>query len=190
MRYIMVLKIRRNQIEMDIEKRKNTDKIWREKNKEYLKKWKREWYEKNCMNNPEYKARRKKYQKKNLARHRERDRKKYHEDPNFRMKKILRAQVTYSIKRGFKLNEKCAPTLKLLDIPSIEWFWKYIKNKFLSGMTMENQGKWHIDHIIPCASFDLRCPVQQLACFHHKNLQPLWATDNMKKGDKLNYEME
>ena len=175
---------------MDIEKRKNTDKIWREKNKEYLKKWKREWYEKNCMNNPEYKARRKKYQKKNLARHRERDRKKYHEDPNFRMKKILRAQVTYSIKRGFKLNEKCAPTLKLSDIPSIEWFWKYIKNKFLSGMTMENQGKWHIDHIIPCASFDLRCPVQQLACFHHKNLQPLWATDNMKKGDKLNYEME
>ena len=69
--------------------KKQTAKRWRENNKEYLKKWKREWYEKNCMNNPKYKARRKKYQKENLARHRERDRKKYYEDPNFRMRKIL-----------------------------------------------------------------------------------------------------
>jgi hypothetical protein len=57
-------------------------------------------------------------------------------------------------------------------------------------MTMENQGKWHIDHIIPCASFDLRCPVQQLACFHYNNLQPLWAEDNIRKRDKINYEVE
>ena len=168
--------------------KKQTAKRWRENNKEYLKKWKREWYEKNCMNNLEYKVYRKKYRQERLHIERERDRKKYRTDPNFRMKKILRAQVTYSIKRGFKLGEKCAPTLKLLDIPSIEWFWKYIKSKFLPGMTMENQGKWHIDHIIPCASFDLKCPVQQLACFNYKNLQPLWATDNMKKRDKLNYE--
>ena len=82
-------------------------------NKEYLKKWKREWYKKNCMNNPEYKAHRKKYQKENLARRRESDRKRYNEDSNIRMKKILRAQVTYSIKRGYKLNEKCTTTLKI-----------------------------------------------------------------------------
>ena len=115
---------------MNIEKRKKTAKLWREKNKEYLKKVKREWYEKNCMNNLKYKAHRKKYNQKNLHKYRERDRERYHTDPMFRMRKILRAQVTYSIKRGFKLGEKCAPTLKLLDIPSIEWFWKYIQSKF------------------------------------------------------------
>jgi hypothetical protein len=168
--------------------KKQTAKRWRENNKEYLKKWKREWYEKNCMNNPKYKTHRKKYAKENLVRMRIRDRLKYNTDPIFRMRKILRAQVTYSIKRGFNLGQKCKPTLKLLDIPSIEWFWKYIQSKFKPGMTVENQGKWHIDHIIPCASFDLRCPVQQLACFHYSNLQPLWAEDNLKKRDKLNYE--
>ena len=172
------------------EKQKQTQRLWREKNKEYLREFNRKWYEKNYKDNPEHKAHRKKYAKENLVRIRIRDRNRYKNDPFFRMRKILRAQVTYSIKRGFKLGQKCAPTLKLLDIPSIDWFWKYIQSKFKPGMTMENQGKWHIDHIIPCASFDLRCPVQQLACFHYNNLQPLWAEDNIRKRDKINYEVE
>jgi len=67
-------------------------------------------------------------------------------------------------------------------------FKKYIQKLFKKGMNWANYGAWHIDHIKPCASFDLRCPVQQLACFHYSNLQPLWAADNMKKRDKLNYE--
>ena len=70
----------------------------------------------------------------------------------------------------------------------------HIENLFESGMTWENHGmghgKWNLDHKQPCASFDLKCPVQQLACFHYKNLQPLWAIDNMKKGAKLNYEFK
>jgi hypothetical protein len=70
----------------------------------------------------------------------------------------------------------------------------YIENLFESGMTWENHGmghgKWNLDHKQPCASFDLKCPVQQLACFNYKNLQPLWAIDNMKKGAKLNYEFK
>ncbi len=46
-------------------------------------------------------------------------------------------------------------------------------------------GRVHIDHIRPCASFDLRDPDQQRACFHHTNLQPLWAADNLRKSDKV-----
>lgn len=54
-------------------------------------------------------------------------------------------------------------------------------------MTWANYGKsgWHIDHIKPCASFDLSDPDQQKACFHYSNLQPLWAFDNLSKGAKL-----
>jgi hypothetical protein len=49
-------------------------------------------------------------------------------------------------------------------------------------MTRENHGLWHVDHIRPCASFDLTDPEQQAICFHYTNLQPLWAIDNIKKG--------
>ena len=51
-------------------------------------------------------------------------------------------------------------------------------------MTRQNQGEWHIDHIKPCAAFDLTDPKQQKECFNYKNLQPLWAQDNIKKSDK------
>ena len=54
-------------------------------------------------------------------------------------------------------------------------------------MTWENHGRygWHIDHIMPCSSFDLTDPEQQKKCFHYTNLQPLWAHENMSKGAKI-----
>jgi cellulose biosynthesis protein BcsQ len=116
-----------------VEEKKQSARLWRQRNKEYLKEWKRKWYEKNYKNNLEYKAHIKKYAKENLVKIRIRDRNRYKNDPFFRMRKILRAQVTYSIKRGFKLGQKCAPTLKLLDIHSIDWFWKYIQSKLNLG---------------------------------------------------------
>ena len=57
-------------------------------------------------------------------------------------------------------------------------------------MTRDNYGMWHVDHIIPCASFDFSDPKQQELCFHYTNLQPLWAEDNLKKGAKLDYETQ
>ena len=58
------------------EERKQTQRLWREKNKEHLRELKRKWYEKNYKDNPEYKAHRKKYAKENLVRMRIRDRNK------------------------------------------------------------------------------------------------------------------
>ena len=60
----------------------------------------------------------------------------------------------------------------------------HLESKFTDEMTWENYGKWHIDHIKPCASFDLTDPEEQKKCFHWTNLQPLWAIDNMRKGAK------
>jgi hypothetical protein len=56
-------------------------------------------------------------------------------------------------------------------------------------MSWHNRELWHIDHIIPCDSFDLSNPDQQKKCFHYTNLQPLWKEDNLKKSNKLNYEL-
>ena len=86
-----------------------------------------------------------------------------------------------------KLNNK---TFELVGCKKNELI-SYLEKQFTPEMNWDNYGPYfHIDHIIPCASFDLRCPVQQLACFHYSNLQPLWAEDNMKKRDKLNYDLE
>lgn len=50
---------------------------------------------------------------------------------------------------------------------------------FLPGMSWERRSDIHIDHIRPCASFDLTDPEQQKQCFHYTNLKPLWARDNL-----------
>jgi hypothetical protein len=60
----------------------------------------------------------------------------------------------------------------------------YLENQFQQGMTWENHGSWHIDHIKPCCSFDLTKEEEQKKCFHFTNLQPLWAEDNLSKGGK------
>lgn len=61
----------------------------------------------------------------------------------------------------------------------------HIELQFKDGMTWENYGQWHIDHIRPCASFDLLDPEQARQCTHYTNLQPLWAADNIAKRDKI-----
>ena len=59
----------------------------------------------------------------------------------------------------------------------------HLQNQFISGMEWNNYGPvWHVDHIRPCASFDLTDTDQQKACFHFSNLQPLWGKENRKKG--------
>jgi len=109
-------------------------------------------------------------------------------DTNYNISKALRASIVGALKRqGIRKSHR---TEELLGTSKINAR-KHIESLFKPGMTWKNHGvgedKWHIDHKIPCASFDLKCPVQQLACCYYKNLQPLWAIDNIKKGAKLNY---
>jgi hypothetical protein len=58
----------------------------------------------------------------------------------------------------------------------------YIESKFQSGMSWNNYGKWHIDHIKPLVKFDLQDRAQFLEACHFTNLQPLWAEQNILKG--------
>jgi len=59
---------------------------------------------------------------------------------------------------------------------TIEFIKGYLEAQFEPNMSWDNYGEWHIDHILPCASFDLTLPEEQQKCFHYTNLQPLWAT--------------
>ena len=58
----------------------------------------------------------------------------------------------------------------------------HLESKFQPGMSWDNYGQWHIDHIKPLAKFDLTNRVQFLESCHYTNLQPLWAEENLKKG--------
>jgi len=100
-------------------------------------------------------------------------------DLNFRIICNLRSRICAVLKG----NSKSKSTLKLLGC-SVEKLNNYIESKFQPGMSFSNYGKWHIDHIKPCACFDLSKPEEQKKCFHYTNLQPLWAKDNLSKGKK------
>ena len=118
---------------------------------------------------------------------------------NNRLKHTLSRRILSAVKSSNV--KKSNPTSKLLGC-EIEFFKEYIASKFTSGMSWENYGyyTWHIDHIIPCNSFDLSDDYQQKKCFHYTNLQPLWATTeiaisngensqyigNINKGNKKN----
>ena len=102
-------------------------------------------------------------------------------DPKFKLLKNLRKRIWKALKKS----QKSYSTMKLTGI-SLDELKKHIESKFQDGMSWDNYGVWHIDHIIPCAQFDLSDPEQQKICFHYTNLQPMWAKDNMRKGARLN----
>ena len=101
-------------------------------------------------------------------------------DPAFKLSKELRSKLGRAIKRKTKLYQ----TLDLIGC-SVAFLKGYLEAKFTEGMTWENHGEWHIDHIKPCSKFNLLDETEQKACFHYKNLQPLWGIDNLVKGDKF-----
>jgi len=94
--------------------------------------------------------------------------------------RVYLACIAKKAKKNYKFKEYLGCSIAELMI--------YLENKFQDGMSWDNYGKngWEIDHIRPCASFDLSKSEEQLKCFNYKNLQPLWLEDNLKKGGKYN----
>lgn len=104
---------------------------------------------------------------------------RYKTDPIFKLKHSQRNRIRSALKRNWKR----AKTESLLGC-SYEQLKAYIEQKFIDGMSWDNMGQWHIDHVIPISSFDLSCEEAQRQAFSYKNLQPLWAKDNLLKGSK------
>lgn len=106
-------------------------------------------------------------------------------DVDFKMRLTLRSRLGTALFR--QKAKKLTSTLDLVGC-SIEYLREYLETKFQEGMTWDNHGEWHIDHIRPCVSFDLSILEQQRECFHYTNLQPLWASDNLSKGSSWEKE--
>lgn len=98
------------------------------------------------------------------------------ENDLFRISCNLRSTVAERIKR--KGYNKKSKTYKILGC-SFEYLMSYLENMFLEGMSWDNWGKWHIDHIVPLCSANTE--EELITLCNYKNLQPLWSSDNFSK---------
>lgn len=100
-----------------------------------------------------------------------------------RIARVLKSRIREAVKGEWKHGR----TQELLGC-SIEFFRAYIESLWTEGMSWENHTNrgWHLDHIIPCAFFDLTNEEEQKRCFHYTNYQPLWWKPNISKGSLYN----
>lgn len=150
-------------------------KTYRNNNKEIIKKKQKIWYDSkgNVL--------KKEYDKKNLERTRQRDKNRYHTDPSYRTKKILRSRLAKVLK-GEKKSKK---TLEYVGM-ELSQLREWMEFQFDKNMTWKNQGiYWDIDHVTPCSSFDLSIEKEIYECFNWKNLRPLSKKENSYKSNKI-----
>jgi hypothetical protein len=184
-------------------------KIWRENNKDKVRLYQKEYYLKNrvrCVekNKRTYKTwidknRERKRVLTRLSYHKfiekrrvgamnsyyknnERDRRKKRRkiDSLYKLRESCRSRVYCFLKnkrltKKYHFSEYIGCNVKSLKI--------HIEKQFMRGMTWRNHGKWHIDHIIPLSSAKTEEAIYKLC--HYTNLQPLWAKDNLIKGNKI-----
>lgn len=170
---------------------KEITKIWRENNKEHINKTIRQNYKKKPekfkartkkykdLHEEQIKLRNQEYKRKNKEKIRDYQRER-RKNPIYRLKDNISSLIYISIKRaGYRKSKK---TEQILGC-TIEEFIDYLTSKFKEGMTLENHGEWHIDHIIPISTAKTKEEVIKLN--HYTNLQPLWAIENLKKSNKI-----
>ena len=170
----------------------------KEKYKEYNRKYNREYRNKNKDKRSEYakeyyqknkeklKEDVKKYYKENKEHHAENckiyQNERYHSDPDFKLSCLVRqfcCRVTNAVKEDKELR-----SLEYLGC-SIAEFKAHIESQWQEGMTWENHSMhgWHIDHIKPLDWF-IKNSDDPWQANHYLNLQPLWAEENLSKGNK------
>lgn len=115
----------------------------------------------------------KKYQKKYKANRRK-------NDFLFKLSDGVRSRIYGFLKKN-QISKKNT-TFELVGCSPIE-LKIYLEEKFIKDMSWDNQGEWHIDHIIPLSSAKTEEEIYRLC--HFTNLQPMWALDNIKKGSKI-----
>jgi hypothetical protein len=147
-----------------------------EKNKEACAKRKKNWYERNKERILSEKRQRYKENRDEII---AREQRYIKNSITAQIRKKLRTRFYQAVKKGYRAGSAVA------DLGcSIKELKLYLEKKFEIGMTWDNYGRWHIDHIIPLSSFDLTNREHVKKVCNYTNLQPLWAEDNLKKWAK------
>lgn len=168
----------------NLEKYKAQGKKWREDNPEYIESYQKEY---RLLNNEELNE---KDKLRNLDVVRISDKLNYSKSEKGKKQRRKTRKLTINDKwRGLLNNclkrmdkKKEGHTIDLLGYSAIE-LKEYIETLFIYGMSWDNHGEWHIDHIKPVSLFDNETHPSIVNAL--SNLQPLWAIDNMKKSNKI-----
>ena len=197
-----------NKVYKTSEKDRARNKAWREANPEKVSAYGKAWYE---ANKESISARRKEQRQSPFMKEKETARKaawyevnkevhcarskawydvnkdssnaRYASDIPFKLRKLVR--YAYHRATGKWLGKQ--GVTEFLGC-TIEEYQDYLESKFQQGMTWDNhaQDGWHIDHILPLNESDtVLTEEEKIKRLHYTNTQPLWAKDNMKKGNKL-----
>jgi hypothetical protein len=105
-------------------------------------------------------------------------------DINYKLRRRLRSRLYNALKGAFKAGS----SVELLGctIPELR---QHIEAQFEPGMTWDNWGQWHIDHIRPLVAFNLVVPEELAKACHYTNLRPLWGEENMSLGAKARFDI-
>ncbi len=116
----------------------------------------------------------------NVNRRNQRRRYRRQTDNEYRIMCSLSSRITKLLK-----SNKTIKTNKLIGC-SVEDFKKWLEFQFDTNMTWNNYGNyWHIDHVVPCNSFNLEILDEQYTCFNWKNCRPLEKIKNIIKSDNI-----
>lgn len=157
----------------------NYKKQWYEINKTYILKKAKDNYGKTREQKLVYAC---KYQKDNLSKIVKQRSKRLLYDDVYRIKERIRGLIKSCLKSSGTLkNTKTAAILGCTN----QDFKTHIEKQFTKGMGWHNFPQWHIDHIVPISSAKTEQDV--IALNHFTNLRPLWASDNLKKSNKMEF---
>lgn len=101
-------------------------------------------------------------------------------------KNKVRHNVSRMIRKALSSYVKSKSTFELLGY-TLEDLRSHLEKQFTEGMSWDNYGEWHIDHIIPQSFLPYNSPEDEnfKKCWNLNNLQPLWAIDNIRKSNKI-----
>jgi len=130
----------------------------------------------------------KRYRARHKERLKDRERDRLNSDPAYAFTRLLRSRVGKAVKAQYA--KKAVKTMDLIGC-TVSRLLAHLESQFLPGMIWDNYGRrgWHIDHILPCASFDLSRPAHQKKCFHYSNLRPAWSNHNEGRGSRIESEL-
>jgi hypothetical protein len=161
--------------------KRRLDPEFKRKRSEYEKSEKVKTYRKEYKAKPDRQKRTRDLSKREhqMEYHRNHQRKKRQSDPGYR----LHSAISCSVRSGIVKGGKSWPSILGF---SLQELMQHLEKQFTKGMTWENYGEWHVDHIIPRAAFKFETAEDPdfKACWSISNLRPIWGRENLSKSDK------